>query len=175
MSVVLLGISGFYHDAAAAVVRDGEIVAAAQEERFTRKKHDPRFPRHAINYCLGQAFIEPTALDAIVFYDHPLLSLERVLATVVATAPASAAQWRRAGRSMLGVKLFVEEHVRRALRTDAGAQTGLHGARLAVGDRVLDQTARRAHHLDLDRPWPEHGELEGHDHHQERACDHPPA
>ena len=59
MSVVVLGISGFYHDAAAAIVRDGEIVAAAQEERFSRKKHDPRFPRHAINYCLEEAFVEP--------------------------------------------------------------------------------------------------------------------
>ena len=58
MSVTVLGISAFYHDSAAAIVRDGEIVAAAQEERFSRKKHDPRFPRAAVNYCLAEAFIE---------------------------------------------------------------------------------------------------------------------
>ena len=79
MSVVVLGISGFYHDAAAAIVRDGEIVAAAQEERFSRKKHDPRFPRHAINYCLGEAYVEPSELAAVVFYDNPILSFDRVL------------------------------------------------------------------------------------------------
>ena len=72
----VLGISCFYHDAAAAFARDGEIVAAAQEERFTRRKHDPRFPHHAINYCLEEAFVEPDELDAVVFYDDPLLSFE---------------------------------------------------------------------------------------------------
>ena len=64
MAVSVLGISAFYHDSAAAIVQDGEIVAAAQEERFSRKKHDPRFPRHAINYCLAEAFIEVDELDA---------------------------------------------------------------------------------------------------------------
>ena len=66
MSTNILGISAFYHDSAAALVRDGEIVAAAQEERFSRKKHDPRFPINAINYCLAEAFIEAGELDAIV-------------------------------------------------------------------------------------------------------------
>ena len=119
MSRTVLGISAFYHDAAAAIVRDGEIVAAAQEERFTRKKHDPRFPREAINYCLGEAFIEASQLDAIVFYDHPLLTLDRVVASLLAAAPGSEVQWQRAGRATLGAKLFVEEHVRRTLHCDA--------------------------------------------------------
>jgi carbamoyltransferase len=102
MSRTVLGISAFYHDAAAAIVRDGEIVAAAQEERFTRKKHDPRFPRQAINYCLGEAFIEASQLDAIVFYDHPLLTLDRVVASLLAAAPGSEVQWQRAGRATAG-------------------------------------------------------------------------
>ncbi len=79
MSVTVLGISAFYHDSAAAIVRDGQIVAAAQEERFSRKKHDPRFPRHALNYCLGEAFVDPDELVAVVFYDHTLLTCDRVI------------------------------------------------------------------------------------------------
>ncbi len=69
---VILGISAFYHDAAAAVVCDGEIVAAAQEERFTREKHDPGFPQHAIDYCLREAGVSPDQLDYVAFYDKPL-------------------------------------------------------------------------------------------------------
>ena len=111
----VLGISAFYHDSAAALVDDGRIVAAAQEERFSRKKHDPRFPSAAVNFCLEQAFIEPDELDAVVFYDNPLLTLDRVVKTLAAAAPDGAVQWRRAARSTLGVKLFVTEHIRRAL------------------------------------------------------------
>jgi carbamoyltransferase len=119
MSVHILGISAFYHDAAAAIIRDGAIVAAAQEERFSRKKHDPRFPRKAINYCLSEAFIEADELDAVVFYDHPLMTLDRVLKSIIAAAPQSESQWLKASRSILGTKLFVEEYVRETLRTDA--------------------------------------------------------
>jgi carbamoyltransferase len=114
----LLGISCFYHDAAAAIVRDGEIVAAAQEERFTRKKHDPRFPENAIHYCLEEAFIEPDELDAVVFYDNPVLSFDRVLKSLLSVAPRGEAQWLKAAPSFLGIKLFVERYVRRALRHD---------------------------------------------------------
>jgi carbamoyltransferase len=114
----VLGISCFYHDAAAALVRDGEIVAAAQEERFSRKKHDPRFPRHAINYCLEEAFVEPDELDLVVFYDDPLLSFDRVMKSLLTVAPRGAEQWRRAGPSFLGIKLFAADHVRRMLRVD---------------------------------------------------------
>jgi carbamoyltransferase len=118
MSVTILGISAFYHDSAAALVRDGEIVAAAQEERFSRKKHDPRFPRHAVDYCLEEAFIEPDELDAVVFYDNPLLSFDRVLKSLLSVAPAGEEQWIQASASALGMKLFIARYIRKALRAD---------------------------------------------------------
>lgn len=83
----ILGISAFYHDSAASIVVDGDIVAAAQEERFTRKKHDPAFPTNAVNFCLEYAGLELKDLDAIVFYDKPLLKFERLLETYYAFAP----------------------------------------------------------------------------------------
>src|SRR3954454_23021318 len=83
----ILGISAFYHDSAAALVRDDEIVAAAQEERFTRKKHDPRFPHHAVSYCLAEAGVQLDDLDYVVFYDKPFLKFERLLETYMAFAP----------------------------------------------------------------------------------------
>ena len=100
----VLGISAYYHDAAAALVRDGEIIAAAQEERFSRKKHDPRFPRQAINYCLGEAFIDPSELEAVVFYDSPLLTLDRVMKNALSVAPSGRDQFVAACRGMLGAK-----------------------------------------------------------------------
>ncbi len=75
----ILGISAFYHDSAACLLRDGEIVAAAQEERFTRKKGDASFPEHAVEYCLAHAGIEPGNLSYVGFYDKPLLKFERIL------------------------------------------------------------------------------------------------
>ncbi|MCX5817157.1 MAG: carbamoyltransferase [Proteobacteria bacterium] len=83
----ILGISAYYHDSAAAVLKDDEILAAAQEERFTRKKHDPSFPSHAVRYCLTQEGIAVDELDAVVFYDKPLLKFERLLETYYAFAP----------------------------------------------------------------------------------------
>ncbi|HJN64821.1 MAG TPA: carbamoyltransferase N-terminal domain-containing protein, partial [Pirellulales bacterium] len=83
----ILGISAFYHDSAAALVVDGEIIAAAQEERFTRKKHDPRFPHQAIAYCLSEAGISARDLDYVGFYDKPFLKFERLLETYLAYAP----------------------------------------------------------------------------------------
>jgi len=84
----ILGISAYYHDSAAALVRDGEIVAAAQEERFTRKKHDYAFPQNAIDYCLREAEIGRNELDLVVFYDKPLLKFERILETYVSYSPS---------------------------------------------------------------------------------------
>lgn len=118
MTPTILGISAFYHDSAAAIVRNGEIIAAAQEERFTRKKHDPRFPKNAINYCLGEAFIEADELDAVVFYDHPLWTFDRVLRSILSTAPASESQWLKASMSILGHKLFVDQFIRETLKAD---------------------------------------------------------
>src|ERR1700755_3025805 len=84
----ILGISAFYHDSAAALVVDGQIVAAAQEERFTRRKHDFRFPTNAIEYCLREANLQPKQIDYVGFYEKPLLKFERLLETYLAFAPA---------------------------------------------------------------------------------------
>ena len=83
----ILGISAFYHDSAAALTVDGEIIAAAQEERFTRVKHTSDFPIHAIKYCLQEGGLSIDELDAVVFYDKPLLKFERLLETYYAFAP----------------------------------------------------------------------------------------
>ena len=107
----ILGISAYYHDAAAALVCDGEIIAAAQEERFSRKKHDPRFPRHAINYCLGEAFIEPSELEGVVFYDNPLITLDRVMKNALTVAPAGGDQFLAACRGMLGAKARLKDDI----------------------------------------------------------------
>ena len=87
MQKKILGISAFYHDSAAALIIDDEIIAAAQEERFTREKHTPNFPKNSIKYCLEEAGLEIDELDAIVFYDKPLLKFERLLETYYAFAP----------------------------------------------------------------------------------------
>src|SRR6188474_1802474 len=84
----ILGISAFYHDSAAALVVDGNIIAAAQEERFTRKKHDAGFPKNAVAYCLQEAGLTPDQLDFIAFYDKPMLKFERLLETYLAFAPS---------------------------------------------------------------------------------------
>lgn len=87
MAICILGISCFYHDAAAALIKDGEIIAAAQEERFTRKKHDFNFPENAVRYCLNEAGIESRDLSFVAFYDKPLLKFERILLTYLSYAP----------------------------------------------------------------------------------------
>ena len=83
----VLGLSAFYHDSAACLLADGRIVAAAQEERFTRRKHDERFPSRAVRYCLDEAGIGIDDVDAIGFYEKPLVKFERLLETYIATAP----------------------------------------------------------------------------------------
>jgi len=83
----ILGISAYYHDSAAALVQDGRIVAAAQEERFTRKKHDAEFPKHAVDYCLAEAGLRASDLDLVAFYDKPLLKFERILETYLSYSP----------------------------------------------------------------------------------------
>src|SRR5215471_1839584 len=84
----ILGISAFYHDSAACLVRDGVVFAAAEEERFTRKKHDSAFPTHAVAYCLAEAGIDASGLELVVFYEKPLLKFDRLLETYLAYAPA---------------------------------------------------------------------------------------
>ncbi len=102
----ILGISAFYHDSAAALVVDGKVVAAAQEERFTRRKHDPGFPAHAVRYCLEAAGIKADELDHVVFYEKPFLKFERLLETYLAFAPRGFQSFRKAIPVWLKEKLF---------------------------------------------------------------------
>ena len=92
----ILGVSAFYHDSAAALVVDGEVVAAAQEERFSRKKHDHRFPVNAVEYCLREANIAPENIDYVTFYDKPFLKFERLIETYLAYAPVGYRSFRKA-------------------------------------------------------------------------------
>ena len=103
----ILGISCFYHDSAAALIQDGKIVAAAQEERFTRKKHDFGFPGNAIDYCLKQGGITVDQLDYVTFYDKPLLKFERILETYLAYAPVGIASFMMALPLWLKEKLWI--------------------------------------------------------------------
>ena len=105
---VILGISAFYHDSAASLIIDGEIIAAAQEERFTRKKHDPSYPVNSINYCLSEAGLSLVQVDHIVFYDKPFLKFERLLETYVAFAPKGLQSFRMAMPVWLREKLFLK-------------------------------------------------------------------
>jgi len=112
----ILGISAYYHDSAAALVVDGRIVAAAQEERFTRKKHDHHFPSRAIDYCLAEAGLKPEQIDYVGFYDKPLLKFERLIETYLAFAPAGLASFLQAMPLWLREKLHLPRQMRRGLR-----------------------------------------------------------
>ena len=118
MPVWTLGISCYYHDSAAALVRDGELIAACQEERFTRKKHDPSFPENAINYCLGEGQIEPSDLSAVVFYDNPILTFDRIIKSLLHVAPKGLDQWLKAAPTMLGLRLRLQKTIREKLQVD---------------------------------------------------------
>jgi carbamoyltransferase len=111
-----LGLSAYYHDSAAALVRDGEIVAAAQEERFSRKKHDADFPAHALRYCLNEAGIALDDVDQVVFYDKPFLKFERLLETYVAFAPRGFRSFVAAMPVWMKEKLFQKTLLARHLR-----------------------------------------------------------
>ncbi len=123
----ILGISAFYHDSAAALVRDGDIVAAAQEERFTRKKHDARFPANAIAYCLGEGGTTLGALDHVVFYDKPLLKFDRLLETYLAFAPRGLGSFLAAMPVWLKEKLYLKTLLRNELQDLAGDGVALPG------------------------------------------------
>jgi carbamoyltransferase len=111
----VLGLSAFYHDAAAALLRDGEIVAAAQEERFTRRKNDPDFPRQAVQFCFRQGGLRADGLDAVVFYDKPGLKFTRLLETYLAVAPRGWRTFPRVLSSWLGEKLDLRKTIREAI------------------------------------------------------------
>ena len=110
----ILGISAYYHDSAACLVRDGEIVAAAQEERFTRKKHDHEFPQKAVNFCLGEAGIEARDLDLVAFYDKPLLKFDRLLETYIGYAPRGFKLFR------MGMPLWLRQKLHTPRELDRG-------------------------------------------------------
>jgi carbamoyltransferase len=114
----ILGVSAFYHDSAACILRDGEIVAAAQEERFTRKKGDASFPANAVEFCLGREGIEPEDLAFVAFYDKPLLKFERILETYLGVAPQGLRQFLLAGPLWIKEKLFMDRSLREELGYD---------------------------------------------------------
>jgi len=111
----ILGISAFYHDSAACLVRDGAIVAAAQEERFTRKKHDPDFPSHAVRYCLREGGVSLSDVHSIAFYDKPLVKFERLLETYLAFAPRGIRSFVTAMPVWLKEKLFLKRLLQKEL------------------------------------------------------------
>ena len=111
----ILGISAFYHDSAACLVQSGSVVAAAQEERFTRRKHDHRFPRHAIRYCLESAGLDPGQLNLVAFYDKPLLKFDRLLETYLAYAPRGFGLFLKGLPLWLRQKLYIPREIDRGL------------------------------------------------------------
>jgi carbamoyltransferase len=134
----ILGISAFYHDSAAALVEDGHIVAAAQEERFTRKKHDPSFPMHAIGYCLEAAGARLSEIDHVAFYDKPFLKFERLLETYIALAPAGFRSFQMAIPLWLKEKLFQKSLLRKKLKE---FDEDFDGARLLFTEHHLSHAA----------------------------------
>jgi carbamoyltransferase len=131
----VLGVSAFYHDSAAALVEDGRIVAAAQEERFTRRKHDPSFPENAINYCLAEANVKFDGLDRIVFYDKPFLKFERLLETYLSFAPRGFRSFQMAMPLWLREKLFQKSLLRKEFE------------KLGEGSELKDRLLFCEHHL----------------------------
>ena len=102
----LLGISAFYHDSAACLIKDGEIIAAAQEERFSRKKHDSGFPHNAVKYCLKESEISGEKVDYVAFYEKPFLKFERLLESYLAFAPKGFSSFAKAMPIWIKEKLF---------------------------------------------------------------------
>ncbi|MFK8068705.1 MAG: carbamoyltransferase [Gammaproteobacteria bacterium] len=113
--VYILGLSAYYHDSAAALIKDGEIVAAAQEERFTRKKHDPGFPDNAIKYCLEEAGIQLSDIDHVIFYDKPLVKFERLIETYLSYAPKGLRSFIAAMPVWLKEKLYLKTLLKKEL------------------------------------------------------------
>jgi len=143
----ILGLSAYYHDSAAALVVDGRIVAAAQEERFSRKKHDARFPEHALRYCLAEAGIGLNDLDRIVFYDKPFLKFERLLETYVAFAPKGFGQFVNAMPVWLKEKLFQKTELAQHLKAFDPGFT-------AVSDKLLFSEHHLSHAASAFYPSP---------------------
>jgi carbamoyltransferase len=120
MSKVIIGISAYYHDSAAALIRDGEIIAAAQEERFTRKKHDSKFPSNAIEYCLKEANVSFSDVSEVVFYDKPLVKFERLLETYLSYAPRGLLSFFAAMPIWIKEKLFLKSTLKKEFQKLSG-------------------------------------------------------
>ncbi len=123
----ILGISAYYHDSAACLVVDGDIVAATQEERFTRKRHDAAFPHRSVAYCLEAGGLRPDQIDHVVFYDKPFLKFDRIFETYLAFAPKGFRSFARSLPVWLKEKLFQRAVIMRALEPTFGD----------LGDRLL--------------------------------------
>ena len=137
----ILGLSAFYHDSAAALVENGEIIAAAQEERFSRKKHDARFPRAAIAACLVEAGVRLEQIDHVAFYDKPFLKFERLLETYLAFAPRGFRSFGMAMPVWLKEKLFQKSLLTRELRRFA---PGFDAGRLLFAEHHQSHAASAA-------------------------------
>jgi len=133
--VNILGLSAYYHDSAAALLVDGVVVAAAQEERFSRKKHDARFPRHAVQYCLDSQRLSLSEIDAVVYYEKPLLTFERLLETYLGAAPRGGRSFVAAMQVWLKEKLFLKTEIKKQLKD------------LSDGDGALPPLLFSEHHL----------------------------
>jgi carbamoyltransferase len=144
--VYILGISAYYHDSAAALIKDGDIVAAAQEERFTRKKHDPDFPLNAVRYVLDEAGLDLDELDGIAFYDKPFLKFERLLETYHAFAPKGYVSFLTAMPVWIKEKLFMRSMLEKSLR-EVRARSGSERAGDNGGKRPLPPLSFPEHHL----------------------------
>ena len=112
----ILGLSCFYHDSAVALIKNGEIVSAAQEERFSRKKHDSRFPKNAIIYCLNSQGISLAEIKEVVYYEKPLLTFERLLETYLGSAPRGGRSFVAAMQVWLKEKLFLKNELKQNLK-----------------------------------------------------------
>lgn len=148
MPVRILGISGYYHDSAAALIIDGNVMAAAQEERFTRKKHDARFPRYAIEYCLAERGLTLPQIDAVVFYEKPFVKFERLLETYLSVAPRGFRQFTAAMPVWLREKLFQKDLLVRELRR---IDAGFESERLRFGEHHLSHAASAFYPSPFDR------------------------
>ena len=112
----ILGISAYYHDSAACLVRDGAIISAAQEERFTRKKHDERYPRNAIEYCLREGGITKEQLDYVAFYEKPFVKFDRILHSYLACAPAGIHSFLKAMPVWIKEKIWMKAELQKELK-----------------------------------------------------------
>ena len=136
----ILGISAFYHDSAACIIKDGEIIAAAQEERFTCKKHDASFPHHAIKYCIQEAQINAEQIDSVVFYEKPFIKFERLLETYLAFAPKGFISFAKAMPAWIKDKLFQKSAIIKELKSIFGKNTNWH-ERLMFSEHHLSHAA----------------------------------